>query len=304
MLDRESTFADPEIVQLLKSRFVPVAIDQAYQRRQKDTEGDFYRELVLQRPEMAIRFDGSQTTQGFYIATAAGDLLLYNNNRHPEKLRRLMKQKLGEFESNRGNVANVPALRAEKVDPRYNVQPPAGGLVIRVQAKVLDGYAPTENRWRKIFQSALSRDNLWITAAEHQSIVRGEIPISLQHRLARFHLVDNTRGEPPFWRPNEIRHCELKLVDGQLAGKVHLETANGKRGYQAELKGTLEVEDGAVVKFDMVALGDFWGEGRYTGGAPEGKFPLGISFTQADGSDVADRIPPQGSRGWLEGYIR
>ena len=30
MLDRESTFRDPEIVSLLKSRFIPVAIDQTY----------------------------------------------------------------------------------------------------------------------------------------------------------------------------------------------------------------------------------------------------------------------------------
>ena len=29
MLDRESTFAQPEIVEMLKTRFVPVAIDQA-----------------------------------------------------------------------------------------------------------------------------------------------------------------------------------------------------------------------------------------------------------------------------------
>lgn len=47
------------------------------------------------------------------------------------------------------------------------------------------------------------------------------------------------------------------------------------------------------------ALGDFLGEGPYTSGAPEGKFPLAISFTLADGSDLADRIPPQESRGWV-----
>jgi len=48
----------------------------------------------------------------------------------------------------------------------------------------------------------------------------------------------------------------------------------------------------------------FWGEGRYTRRAPEGRFPFAVSFTLADGSDIADAIPPQGSRGWVGGYLR
>jgi hypothetical protein len=88
-----------------------------------------------------------------------------------------------------------------------------------------------------------------------------------------------------------------------VRGVAHLATGRFERGYEAELKGVVEVKDNAVVRFDMVALGDFWGEGPFTRGAPKGKFPLAISFTLADGTDVADRIPPQGSRGWLRGYL-
>ena len=40
-----------------------------------------------------------------------------------------------------------------------------------------------------------------------------------------------------------------------------------------------------------------------TRNAPKGRFPFAVAFTLADGSDVADKIPPQGSRGWLEGYL-
>lgn len=54
----------------------------------------------------------------------------------------------------------------------------------------------------------------------------------------------------------------------------------------------------------MVASGKFRGHGRYTKNPPAGFFPLAISFTLADGSDVADAIPPQGSRGWLESYLQ
>ncbi len=285
-------------MELLKTRFVPVAIDQAYQRRQKDEEGEFYRKIAGQGP----RDNFESTTQGFYMASANGELLLYNNNRDPAKLRRLLQQKLNELPAH--DAASKPLERSGKPDPRYHLEPPEGGLVVRIHAKVLDGYAPTTDRWQRIFQTALSRDNLWITREEHQALAAGRVPAALQRRIARFHLVDNTRGEPPMWQPNELRQVDAEIQDGRLSGSCHLETNDGQRGYQAQWKGIVEVNDGAVTKFDCVVLGTFWGEGPFTGNAPPGKFPLAISFTLADGSDIADRIPPQGARGWLQGYLR
>ena len=295
MLDRESTFKDPEIVSLLKSRFIPVAIDQAYQRRQKDTEGDFYRKIAGQGPRN--NFKG--TTQGLYLATASGQLLGYNNNRGGDRIRRMMKKALEGFEAPAAAV-----IKRSKVDARYNPKPPEGGLVVRVQSKVLGGYEKTEDRWRKIFQDTLSRDNLWVTKEEQDALAAGRIPPALQKRIARYHLVDNTRGEPPMWKADEIRSIEFSLKDGRLRGSVHLETASGERGYKVSLLGHVEKKNGKITRFDLVARGDFWGEGTYTRGAPKGRFPLGASFTLADGSDIADGVPPQGSRGWVRGYLR
>ena len=285
---------------MLRTRFVPVAIDQAYQRRQKDAEGEFYRKIAGQGP----RSNFQSTTQGLYIAPAQGKLLLYNNNRDPAKVQRLLKEKLNIFQQNLAEYSRAVAIKPGKVDARYNVSPPKGGLVVRVRAKVLGGYEPTTDRWRAIFQSALSRDNLWISAAEHQALVQGQIPVSLQKRIARFHLVDNTRGEPPMWREKEIRQLKMTVRGNRIEGQVLLRTDSGDRGYQAELFGELEVKAGKVVRLDLLARGDFWGDGPYTRNAPKGRFPLAVSFTLADGTDVADRIPPQGSRGWLPGYLR
>ncbi len=300
MFDRASTFANEEIINLLKTKYVPVAINQAYQRRQKDAEGKFYRKIAGQGPRN--NFQG--TTQGFYIATPAGQLMLYNNNRDPAKLLRLMKQKLALFEASAAKNAKVAEIKPGNPDPRFNPELPEGGLVLRVHAKVLGGYEPTTKRWEQIFQTALSRDNLWISPTEHKALVRGELPMSLQKRLARFHLVDNTRGEPPMWSEKEIRKLNLQLKEGRLSGVVHLKTNRGDRGYEADLLGFVETRDNKVVRFDIVAHGDFWGQGPFTRGAPKGRFPLAISFTLADGTDVADRVPPQGSRGWLAGYLR
>ncbi len=295
MLDRESTFADPAIVKLLQTRFIPVAIDQAYQRRQKDNKGKFYQKIANQGPRKV----GRGTTQGLYTADASGKLLAFTNNRGAQRVQRMIQTALAKYRS-----VKVAAITKGTPDARYNPKPPKGGLVVRVTSKVLGGYEEPENEYRKIFQQSLGRDNLWISANEHTALAKGQLPQSLLKRLARFHLVDNTRGEPPMWRENEIKKLDGKITNGQLRATVQLKTAKGDRGYDAQLFGKIEAKNGKVIRLDIVAKGQFWGEGTYTRNAPKGKFPLAIAFTLANAKNAADTIPPQGSRGWLPGYIR
>ena len=285
---------------------MPVAIDQACQRRQKDDEGNFYRMIAGQGP----RSNFQSTTQGFYIATAAGKLLLYNNNRDPKNLLRLMRERLRECELG-AHAFDRDQVKAElrknangKRDARYALKPPSGGLVVRVHAKVLGGYPKPSSENAAVFQNALARDNLWITAEEQSTLIAGRFPETLQVRIARFHLVDNTRGEPPMWKPEEIRSLKMQLRNGKIAGSVHLETDDESRGYQAELRGHVLSSGTMITGFELVALGKFLGEGTYTRNAPDGRFPLAVTFQLADGNDVADAVAPQGARGWLEGYLR
>ena len=295
MLDRESTFANPVIVKLLQTRFIPVAIDQEYQRRQQDNEGRFYQKIANQGPRKV----GRGTTQGLYTADASGRFLGFNNNRTPTRVLGMMRSALQKH-----RPVKVAAIAKGTPDARYNPKPPKGGLVVRVTSKVLGGYEEPDNEWRRIYQTSLGRDNFWIRADEHAALAKGQLPQSLLRRLARFHLVDNTRGEPPTWRENEINKLEGTLRNGQLRAIAHLRTANGDRGYEAQLFGRVETKAGRVTRLDLVAKGEFWGEGPYTRRAPKGRFPLAIAFTLADGKDAADTIPPQGSRGWVQGYIK
>jgi hypothetical protein len=295
VLDRESTFADPAIVKLLQTRFIPVAIDQAYQRRQKDNEGKFYQKIANQSPRKV----GRGTTQGLYTADASGKLLAFTNNRSPERVQRMIQTALTKHQP-----VKVAPLAKGTPDARFNPEPPKGGLVVRVTSKVLGGYEEPENEFRRIFQQSLGRDNLWISANEHAALAKGQLPQNLLKRIARFHLVDNTRGEPPMWNDNEIKKLEGTLRNGQLRATVQLKTAKGNRSYEAELLGHIETKKGKVTRFDVVAKGHFRGEGTYTRNAPKGRFPLAIAFTLADGKDAADTIPPQGSRGWLPGYMQ
>ncbi len=287
---------------MLKSDFIPVAIDQWYHRRQQDSEGEFYRKIAAQSP----RNDFNLTTQGRFICSPDGQLLGYNNNRGPERISRLMKDALAAFEPDA--LGSVKRIESETLDPKYSVKPPKNGLILRVHSKVLGGYEPAED-WTAVFQQAIGRDNLWLTAEEKAELVRriqqgGDIPEKIAQRIARFHLIDNTRGEPPRWQSDEIKTLRLRVDrEGNLRGRVLLETKDGKRGYEANLLGVAKVTDDELVQFDLVSKGEFWGTGPYTGFAPKGRFPFAVAFRIADGTDPADAIAPHGTKGWVEGYF-
>ncbi len=296
MLDRESTFADPAVVEFLKTQAVPVAIDQWNQRRQQDSEGEFYRKIASQGPRHDFE---NGTTQGLYMAAPDGTFLGYTNHRDPERVQQMLTAALARYQP-----TDTKQLVAEKVDKRFNLRPPEGGLIVRVCAKVMGGYDEPETQFQQIFQSSLSRDNLWITKEEHEALAAGDVPDRLALRIAQFHLVDNTRGEPPFWKKDEAASIKFAIDGDKITGQVELRTASGDRTYSARLRGQLTLTDGKITQLNMVADGLFSGEGPYTGGAPKGPFPLAISFTLADGTDLADAVPPQAARGWVDGYFQ
>ena len=241
-----------------------------------------------------------QTTQGSYIATANGKLLGYMNHHDPEIVLNWIKESLDKFEP-----SDAERLLEESVDEENARDVPANGLIIRINGKVLDGYEEPENEYSKIFQDAISRDNLWVTSEEKAALIAGRFPDSLTRRICRFALVDGTRGEPPMWEPNELGEIAFSLDEqGLLTGKFAMQTANKKRGFKGEIFGFVEADDENVTRFDLVAKGTYWGQGRYTTHAPKGKFPIAMTFRLADGSDPADAVAPQGTKGWLINYYR
>jgi len=175
---------------------------------------------------------------------------------------------------------------------------------VRVCAKVMGGYDEPESHYQQIFQSALSRDNLWITKEEQASLVAGKFPQRLATRIAQLHLVDNTRGEGPLWKKAEVLASRFAISGDTITGSAEMKSLAGDRTYSTHLRGRILIQDGKVTEFNMVADGMFSGEGQYTGGAPKGQFPLAVSFTLADGTDLADSIPPQAARGWVDDYFR
>ena len=283
---------------MLKNDFVPVAIDQWYTRRQKDAEGEFYQAIARQGP----RKDMDLTTQGLYVCDASGKLLGYNNNRHVGPIKAIMKKAIEDLEQKK---ISADRLNAGKIDAQYDRSIPQATVVVQVNSKILEGYKKVTDNSHAIFQRSIARDNLWILEQEKKELLQGNFPKSLARRIARFNLIDNTRGEPQMWANDEIKSLEMTLEsDGEVTGTAIIKSQDGKRGYEAAIVGKIETGGDEIKKFDLVAKGSCYGNGRYTKRGPEGLFTLAIAFRVADKNDRAYAVAPQGSKGWLGAYIK
>ncbi len=307
------------------SDYVPVAADDWYQRRRQDAEGEFFRAVADQGPRKG---EGGSTRQGIYCLTAAGRLLAYKNaGQAPEVMREVLRDGLTAWralpEADRRPGAVVVPGETGQVDDRFSRRPPAGGLVLDVFTRALD-----RNDDGKSYSDAdcslgggdeAARDHLWLTRDEWRSLVPAKpvvgqlapVPAAIVRRIARFHLVDDTRGEPPFWSRDELRTADLTAtVEAATPGEIRLrldgrarlatdaDPARADRGYDARLLGYLthDRKADALTRFDLVAVGDHWGEGPHTRGARPGRTPLGVAFAIVEGDGPADAIPPQAAR--------
>jgi hypothetical protein len=320
--DRVSTFADPEVIRLARRFFVPVAGDDWYQRRRRDAEGEFFRHVADQGPRKGR---GGSTRQGIYVLTAGGRLLAYRNNRDPDVMRNMLTQALRDWQGLPASERRPGAVRVPgpgRADPRYSPTLPAGALVLDVWTRILDrtrsvGLVRGSCRFRGGDRAA--HDHLWLTQAEGKSLLPADarpgasipVPRRLLLRLVRFHLVDNTRGEPPHWSLRQVRRAEAKLtvedagpagvrlrLDGSALLATDADPKRAERGFDVRLLGYVhfDADRKAIDQFEVVAVGDHWGEGRFTPGARPGRTPLGVALSLARGAAPADRVPPQRMR--------
>jgi hypothetical protein len=293
VVDRGSTFASSDVVSLLKNKVIPVALDHWYEIRRPGGEGDFYRKVVAQGP----RGGQARAAQGIYTINPDGKLLGFSNRTDPE-VAAAVKRQLEEA------IAKFHAVPAPSFDAGAEVRPPPeGGLVVKVVSKVLGGWAPTEDFEGKIFQNAMGRDFLWVRKDEAEALARGELARSLLNRMARFNLLDGTRGEPGPWGDADLKKVDLRLSGGTLEGPFAIQNGSGTSGFEGDVLGFVKAEKGKVVRFDVVAKGQYWGATGFSTEPPKGRFPFAVAFTLTDAKAPADRLPPQGARDWGD-YIR
>src|SRR5213593_1224807 len=134
-MGRESTFADPKIIELINSNFIAVAADDWYQRRREDDEVVFFRKVADQGPRKG---EGGSTRQGIYAFTASGKLLGYRNNHDIDVMRRFVQDSLKAWEklpaADRAKGA-IDVGDVRKVDATYARTPPKCGLIVNVHTR-------------------------------------------------------------------------------------------------------------------------------------------------------------------------
>jgi len=264
--------------------------------------------------------------------TADGQLLGFRNHRDADVMRGVLANALAAFrklpESQRKPGAiKVPELGT--ADANFDRKPPKGGLVVNVFTRILDKDASGEFCQGKCdFQGGdrSAHDHMWLTEEEWKALIpatpkKGEataLPPRIAMRLMRFHLVDNTRGEPAQWDRKEVRSCTMTVTVSEISEKeivlklegsallmTEADPQQAKRGYDVGLLATLRynVVSKKIEKLDGVALGHHWGVGAYTPGARPGRTLLGVAFELARGDSPMDTVPPQGAR-YLRGYLQ
>jgi hypothetical protein len=316
-------------VRLAREAFVPVVGDDWYRRRQEDAEGRFLRRLADQRRPRPSR---NATRQGIYVATASGTLLTFKNHQDPDVMRAVLRRALQQWKKlpaaeRRPGGVKVPALGRR--DPTYLREPPEGGVILRVHERILDREGGTLVPGTCAFPGGdrSARDHVWLKKEEWQSLLpadakkgdRVPMPAKIRDRLLRFHLVDFTRGEPDRWSRAQVRKAEMAWVveestparlrmrlEGSALLATHADPARAKRGFDVALLGYLEYDRArkALTRFDLLAVGDHWGDGRYTGRSRPGRQPLGLTFDLVPGDRPGDRVPPQAARNLGEYFGR
>jgi hypothetical protein len=325
---RVSTFANADIVRMVKNDLIAVAGDDWYQRRKQDAEGEFFRNVADQGPRKGA---GGDTRQGIYVFTAGGKLLAYGNHSDAAVMRGFITTALTKFKQLPASERAPGAVKMEqrpKVDPEYARQPPTGGLIVNVHTRIIDKDAKgdfCQGTCEFTGGDRAAHDHLWLTAEDCKALVPANpkkdetapLPTQVALRLLRFNLVDNTRGEPAAWKRQEVRSYSLLVtvtdvtpkkvilkVHGSALLTTEAEPNKAQRGFDVAVLATLsyDIPSQRIDRFDGVALGLHWGQGTYTPGARWGRTLLGIAFELAKGDSPADQLPPQGAR-YLKGYL-
>jgi hypothetical protein len=258
--------------------------------------------------------DESETAQGYYAFSAAGDFYASANTHDPDEVLALLAGAKSAF------VAHPPAkieLNETSLGPEARV--PEGALILRVYCRITPLPAGLSDLQRTR-NGQLGRDHLWMLKEEAAEILASlknrnemEAPPSLSRRLCRFHLTDNVRGESDLWEPDHLKKSALRVakigetetvVRVTLSGtysmlrtgvKVEGRDRKSDLGLEGTLEGVLEIDKtkGSWKDAKVHATATAWGASTFTPDEPPGRFPVQIGMIVT--TDVVSRqIAPQG----------
>ncbi|TWT40296.1 hypothetical protein RAS1_40040 [Phycisphaerae bacterium RAS1] len=283
------------------------------------------------------------TRQGIYICTPGGRLLASINSLDADEVCKTLASGLSAWDALSPAERRLPADLAARFEPRWEHARPEGGLILETTNRDLRGDPPTpqespaqrespalpespsasdaascrDSRW--------NRDHAWFSRDEARAwlpadATRGavvNVPTALVERLARFHLVDNVRGQTvPFTRADvagsriesRVTARDGACVEIELRGETRAVSGDQwdmseavwkperahPRGIVTRLLGqaTFDLDAGRFTRFEMVGVGQRWGfsENNARRGQPE-RSAIGFVIRLAS-SGAAQSVPP------------
>ncbi len=230
--------------------------------------------------------------QGTWLCAPGGVVLARINSRDTEKVLATMERALAAWGALPEEQRHVPADADLESRKRWEDSYPEQGLVLERIARDLtsEGLAgPPRARW--------NRDFAWFSQAEVRAPIPAdakvgdEIHLSLMaRRLARFHLVDNARGQTLPFADEEVREATLTAVVTARKGMLLTLSLQGHtraaaegawllgenlwkpardipHGIQCDLIGEahFDLAQGSFQAFELVAIGRRWGHTQMNG---------------------------------------
>lgn len=273
------------------------------------------------------RTQPTDTRQGTYMLTAAGEFLASVNTNSPEQMALTMREALRKWEV----LESDRRIPGQPINPatidRFERKFPFDGLAVRVLVRDL----PRSERpsdWRA---DAWNRDYAWFSADEVRGMIppakigaEAATPAEAIKRLARLHFVDTARGQSPPFQPQAIEKASLTARVVAIAGEIatlRLEglvrsvekgrwsvagfrdmqaPAERERGIELKLLGRATARGKRFLTFEIVAIGVRWGATQYNGRADDqGVSPIGFLLTRIEGRPE-ERIAP--ANWWAYGW--
>jgi hypothetical protein len=331
VIARQSVWTDPEVRQLT-AKFIPAADEVGRLQSGEDAECRLFQKIAEQG-HYAGRTSPSGSRQGTYATTADGTLLASWNKNDPRFVARKLREALENWDRLKAGGREfsgegpLEVARLDRADRSF----PEGGLVLKVHTRDLPRDPPQQGRWA----DAWNQDFAWFTKHEARQFLPSEIepgltrevPRVLVERLARFHFLDNVRGQTPPFPERAIEDATLSsrvtAVDGdvvalRLEGRTRalqrgdwlirgLNDTNRpgrqERGVELTLLGSARFDrkQGRFVGFELVAVGTRWGATRYNVRQRDlAPAPFGAVLSLA-GESRADRVAPEHFRAY-EGF--
>jgi len=305
-------------VELLQRDFIPVAANTAYlapeeKKGRNWCESSRFLEKIIEKSGLRKQ-DESETAQGHYAFSAAGDVYGSINTNDPDEVLAILKRAKKEFAAAR--PAKVE-LKESSLGPESPV--PEGAIVLRVFSRITPLPAGLDELHRRR-NGQLGRDHLWLLksdAAEMLSRLKAakeaDAPPALSTRLCRFHLTDNVRGESDLWGPEDVKKRSFtvaKLAETETAMTVRLTGSyamlmtgikvegrpkKSEMGLEGTIEGILELDKakGTFSGGKLYASATGWGASTFTPDEPPGKFP--VKFAMVVATDAVSRqVAPQG----------